>query len=306
MENTILIKANVPQLPQEIIAQIAGYCWPKEKNILMRVCKDFYSCLKDRALILKTNSSTVSLSDKEKDMFAYTYADNIEMMSFLLKNGAKSTWKNILGMTLFHIASDNKNTKAMQLLVDHGANISIVKPDIQPLHEAVYKGDQETVEILLQLKDSPNDALANSNTPLHIASAIGYTKITQLLLDAGADTKHTNKDGATSLHFASHKGHFKIVQLLINKKANINSSASNGTTPLMLASWFGNIKIVKLLLDNSANMHYTLHTDSTIDPMIKKGDTAFQLAQKKGHTHIVKLLEEYLKKENESKSCIIQ
>jgi len=394
MENTILIKANVPQLPQEIIAQIAGYCWPKEKNILMRVCKDFYSCLKDRALILKTNSSTVSLSDKEKDMFAYTYADNIEMMSFLLKNGAKSTWKNILGMTLFHIASDNKNTKAMQLLVDHGAHVNELKPQIHQLHEAIYNGDEEVVKTLLKLKVNPNLTFGKDVTPLYIASRQGHTTIVEALLYAGAKVDQTKENGWTPLHAASYHGHTNIAELLINvgadanqatdagetplliascndhieiirllipkvdlnqvdadkrtalflasekgytdivqllldARANINITDKKRTSPLCIASYTGNIEvvqllingeaqvnqvnkfgwtplaaasyngyteIVKLLLDNGANIHHALNTDSATDSIIKKGDAALQMAEKKGHTQVVELLNEQLQR----------
>ncbi len=33
-------------VPEEIIANIAGYCQPTEKNTLMKISKDFSTCLK--------------------------------------------------------------------------------------------------------------------------------------------------------------------------------------------------------------------------------------------------------------------
>lgn len=53
-------------LPEELVAQIAGYCRPYEKNIVMKLCKNFYIYLRNRELIVQANPATVSLFDKEK------------------------------------------------------------------------------------------------------------------------------------------------------------------------------------------------------------------------------------------------
>src|SRR2546421_7542125 len=61
--NTEQVKA--VWLPADIIAFIASYCWPKEKNTLMRLSQELSKYLKEnRILILKTNPSTVGLVDK--------------------------------------------------------------------------------------------------------------------------------------------------------------------------------------------------------------------------------------------------
>src|SRR5947208_16577266 len=84
-------------LPKEMIIKIARYCKPIQKNILREVCAYFGNHIKP---------CTITKLDKLRTIFAYTHENNIEMMRFLLENGAVSVEsKNILGMTLFHVAS---------------------------------------------------------------------------------------------------------------------------------------------------------------------------------------------------------
>lgn len=362
MENTV----TAPQLPKEIIAQIAGLLRPRDKNTFMRVSKFFEACVKDRALIVQANPSTVSLADKKEDMFMYTYANNIPMMKFLLANGGvKADVKNLLGMTLFHIASDHGNVEAMSLLVDHGADVKVLKPQMQPLHEAVYKGDEKTVKALLNLKVDPNivfekgmtplmiaickgyitivesllyagaevDQAVNGSTPLFDAAYYGHTEIAELLINAHANVNFATKNGCTSLYVAAQNGHTDIVQLLIDAHANVNLASnlplcvasyyghveivrlllnagakvnykSDGWTPLCAASYNGSVECVTLLLAHRADIYQAI--DSTNDPVIKKGDTALQIAQKKGHIEVVEILQEHLQREKKNDCTIVK
>ena len=282
MENPIQIHAThyAPPLPLEIMVQIASYCRPTQKNILMKLRKDFYACLKNRELIVCANPSTVSVFDKGKDMFKYTYANNIDMMRFLLENGIKADIKNVLDMTLFHIASDNISEPAMQLLIDHGADKNALKPQVHALHEAVYKGKEEAVKIFLKLKIKPDLALANGMTPLHIASHEGHTDIVESLLYAGANIELATTTGWTPLLIASQYGHFDTVQLLLHVQAKVNYANNNGRTPLLTASRYGHTEIVELLIDEKAQVNHANND----------GWTPLLVASRHGHTEIVKLL----------------
>ena len=176
-----------PSLPTELIISIAGYCQPREKNLFMKVCKDFNMCLKNRELILRANPFTVSMADKIKGMFAYARSGNAEMIKFLL-NAAKvcPDYRNSLGMTPLHYAMEKDHQNVVQLLIKHGANVHDPKPRIFPLHDAVHRGDKKYVKSLLALKVDPNVTLDNKATPLSIAIHKGYTKIEKLLRAAGA------------------------------------------------------------------------------------------------------------------------
>jgi ankyrin repeat protein len=274
------IQAYAPPLPKEIMAYIAGHCRPYEKNILMRLRKDFYECLKNRELIVKTNPSTVSFFDKKRDMFKYTYANNICMMRFLLEHGVKTDIKNILGMTLFHIASDSDCEEAIQLLIDYNVDVNAFKPQIHVFHEAIYKGDVEAVKKWLRCKVNPNLALVGIYTPLMIASYEGHINVIESLLYAGANINDADNDGWTPLIFASRNGYTEIVKLLIGAKAHINDANKNGWTPLMFASRYGHTEIVKLLIDEKVHVN-----DANND-----GLTPLCYASYYGYTETVKLL----------------
>ena len=311
-------------LPPEIIARIAGFCWSKEKNLLMRLCKDFCVCLKDRQLILRANLRTVGFTDKVEALIEYAREGDLNMTKFLLKNGVKANCYNILGIKPFHDAHND----VMPLLIEYGANENEPKPELYPLHEAAYKGDKEMVEMLLALKADPNRALAigatpliiasqkgrteivkilltadgievnkalHDITPLYIASQKGYTKIVKLLLKvAGIEVNKAFYD-ITPLYIASQNGHTEIVKLLLKVAGiEVNKAGRNGWRPLSIASYYGNTEIVKLLLDHKANIHAVVTVDSP-KALIKAGDTALDIARKKGHVHVVELLEAKLR-----------
>lgn len=88
----------------------------------------------------------------------------------------------------------------------------------------------------------------------------------------------------------------ELVKLLIDVGADVNQTNNQGGTPLLMASYHGYINIVKLLLNKNANINLALTADSTGDPQIKKGDTALQVAEKKGHADIVNLIKRKLEK----------
>ena len=86
-----------PWLSPEIVARIAGFCWPKGKNLLMRLCKDFCMCLKDRKLIVRANPFAVGIMDKVEALIEYAHEGDVNMTKLLLKNGVSANWWNILG-----------------------------------------------------------------------------------------------------------------------------------------------------------------------------------------------------------------
>jgi len=264
-------------LPQEIIAHIAGYCWPKEKNILMRVCKSFEACLKNRQLILQENPATVGMTDKVDALIEYAHDGDVIMTKFLLDNGVNVNYNNCLGIRPFHDAHEN----VMPLLIERGASVHESKPQIHRLHEAVYAGDEETVKRLLASKTNPNIALSNGVTPLYIATAKGYTEIVKLLLTTdGIEVNKAAIDGSTLLLIASNFGHIEIVKLLLASGAEVDKAINDDYPPLHSASANGHTEIVQLLLAAGAE----------VNKVNKNGTTPLYFASQNGHTEIVKLL----------------
>lgn len=304
-------------LPEELIAQIAGYCYASEKNILMKVSKDFNACLKNRELIVSTNPFTVSVLDKKRSLITCARLGDVKNLSvwihWLEQEEEMINSTNILGVTAFQTASDNKHVAIMKLLVEHGADVNESKPSVTPLHQAVYDGDIKQVQALLEMKADPNLCNYNGMTPLYVAIYEGNIDMVQLLcengarkdqiarkftplclaaycccvdivkffIDAGVDVNQLDKrDRATSLYVASQKNYVDVVRLLLEAKASTVKAKNGGWTPLHIASKRGHVEVVDLLLKAGARFNRKTYL----------GDVPLHLASREGHVEVVKLL----------------
>ncbi len=112
--------------------------------------------------------------------------DSYECMRLMLEAGADvNRASDHNGETALHAVAGGTDTRAVRLLLDHGA-----KPN------ARTKPGMKTYSLW-------RDARVRGETPLHRAAAWGSSEVIQLLLDAGADPtiRDANKD--TPLSWAS-------------------------------------------------------------------------------------------------------
>jgi uncharacterized protein len=113
-------------------------------------------------------------------------SSNIECMRLMLEAGANANRaSDHNGETALHFVASRSDTKAVQLLLDHGANLNAqTKPGMTTY--ALWR-----------------DARVRGETPLHRAAAWGSREVIQLLLDAGADPKIRDANKDTPLSWAS-------------------------------------------------------------------------------------------------------
>ncbi len=129
------------------------------------------------------------------------------------------------------------------------------------MKEAVYRGDAERVQVLLDCGVSPNAEDRFEHGPLYWAtnsyqsgSDTDRIKIVQSLLAAGAASNWSSGPGrSTPLHMTARRGHIGIAELLLEAGANIESCDSKGETPLRRAVNCGKAQMVELLLLRGAN-----------------------------------------------------
>jgi ankyrin repeat protein len=92
---------------------------------------------------------------------------------------------------------------------------------------------------------------------------------------------------------ASQFGHVEVVHLLLSKSdIDINKSLHDGQSPIFAAAESGHMNIVQLLLAAGSDTSQRVVNPSTLDPSCS-GLIAMDIAQKNGHTEIVKLLLEH-------------
>ncbi|MDD4520194.1 MAG: ankyrin repeat domain-containing protein, partial [Alphaproteobacteria bacterium] len=186
----------------------------------------------------------------EKDESGQTLLHFISSMGllnsakFLLENGADENIKDNAGKTPLDYAQ-NEEIKTLF----HTSKTSS-KSEINPLHEAVKKGDIEKVKSLLDSGMDANTQDEDGLAPLHEANENRDKEIVALLLEAGANIDIEDNDGYTPLHYACANGAKEIVALLLEAGANVNAKNKNGRSPLYFVN---NKEIAQILLDKGVD-----------------------------------------------------
>ena len=121
-----------------------------------------------------------------------------------------------------------------------------------PLVHAVFRGNTETVRILLDHARTPAPAPVEL-APLSIACQCGHDAITRLLLERGAQMQQ-NTEGLFPLALAARAGHAGCVALLLDAHADVDAP-EKGTlwTPLFFAAENGHAECIRLLLGAGAD-----------------------------------------------------
>jgi len=119
-----------------------------------------------------------------------------------------------------------------------------------PLHAAVYKGNHELVEFLLNLPNTcgidAKDKL--ERTPLHIAVSMGYQEVCLLLLKYGANLNQKDSYGHTPVFLALKGHHFGLVDDFLIMGGEINIKKHNGRTALHDSAASGDLQVIDYLV----------------------------------------------------------
>jgi len=159
-----------------------------------------------------------------------TIARKISAVKYLLDHGANP---NISFLPVYW-AAKNRDREMLRLLLDRGAKIDVQTPGDSsilntPLITAVYHGEIETAQFLLEFGADGNLVTQRGNTALH--QAIRFTngdaqQFIRLLMQHGADPDIKDSSGLTARQsaYASHRGaqlSELIDQLKPPSKANV-------------------------------------------------------------------------------------
>ncbi|XP_027834604.2 protein phosphatase 1 regulatory subunit 12C isoform X1 [Ovis aries] len=210
-----------------------------------------------RAVLDSTNADGISA------LHQACIDENLEVVRFLVEQGATVNQADNEGWTPLHVAASCGYLDIARYLLSHGANIAAVNSDGDlPLDlaesdamEALLKAEiarrgvdveaAKRAEEELLLHDTRcwlnGGAMPEARHPrtgasaLHVAAAKGYIEVMRLLLQAGYDPELRDGDGWTPLHAAAHWGVEDACRLLAEHGGGMDSLTHAGQRPCDLA-----------------------------------------------------------------------
>jgi uncharacterized protein len=154
-------------------------------------------------------------------------------------------------------AAERGDTAALRSLIAQHADVNATQGDgATALHWAVYRSDDQMVDLLLKAGANPKAANREGSTPLWLASINGDATAIASLLKAGADANEALPLGRTPLMAASRTGNVDAMKVLIEHGAKVNTAETlRGTTPLMWAADEGHAPAIALLIKSGADIN---------------------------------------------------
>jgi ankyrin repeat protein len=203
----------------------------------------------------------------------------------LLYHGADLNGGNLLGA-----AARTGDIKLVRFLLERGADPHNTQSlgGLPPASEKRAAARDKVLEApqLPPLVGLPQNG---AGTPLIYAVIGKNIEILRLLLEKGVGVNVRNKSNGTALMYAAVLGESSIARLLLERGADVNVKHQSGYTALMYAAASENIdpEWIKAFLAKGAEVH----------AKAKDGETALTLAEKKGKSEIVRLLQQAAVKE---------
>jgi len=116
--------------------------------------------------------------------------------------------------------------------------------------------DNDTRQSLIELSSPETDVnmrMSDGTTPLHWAVYHGNLDLVEELVDSGADVNARNEYGSSPMSEAGVRGDADILRILIDADADVEAPTLEGQTVLMSVVRTPNVRAAELLLNNGAN-----------------------------------------------------
>ena len=207
--------------------------------------------LKDK---LEIKQKKMMHSNESGPIHAASLQGHIEIVQFLVQNGANIEALGTWDETPLHLAAENGHLETAKFLIQNGANVdAIMGWKRTPLHFAAENGHQETVKFLIQNGANVDAIMGWKRTPLHFAAENGHQETAKFLIQNGANIDAFDDRKRTPLHYAAENGHLETVKCLIQNGHNVDVLDSWAMSPLIFATENGHLETATFLIQSGAN-----------------------------------------------------
>jgi uncharacterized protein len=204
----------------------------------------------NRAMIEKLLNAGADVNEKgpngETPLMMVSRNGNPEAVQLLLDRHADVNAKETLrGTTALMWAAEQSHAAAAKLLVQHGADVSVVSaPEPRPRGAYLAPSAADRFKNGDQLGRRRQAPARTATTGDDVADAAAFFGNRNQVKDGG---------GLTALVLASREGDLDTVKVLVEAGADVNQKTNYGWTPLLTATNNKNYKIGKYLLDHGAD-----------------------------------------------------
>jgi ankyrin repeat protein len=178
-------------------------------------------------------------SDVGDDAMAYVDGpDRLDKVQLLLERGfsVNEHASNPNQETPLHNAANSNDTAAINLLLDHGADIEAVQGgyEFTPLLAAAYWGSNDAIKSPIEHGADPKAGTESFGSPIYAAAFAGKRETVRLLLSMNLDIDlqaGRESDNATPLQMAYTNGDLEMVKLLLDAGARADAQTTDGRLP---------------------------------------------------------------------------
>ncbi|XP_067661962.1 ankyrin repeat domain-containing protein 50-like [Haliotis asinina] len=215
---------------------------------------------RDVVQLLVTKGANMSLVDRFgiNILHSACLGGDVEVVKYVLsQNTLDIDSREQCGRTAVMLAAENGHKDVVELLVDKGADLSLVDETADNvLHCACRGGDAGVVKYILSKNRVDIDRRGlHELTPITMARRCKHKEVVELLLSKRADGSLRYYNHINMLLSACRKGDMEVVKFILSQNiVDVDSRGPWKKTPVMLAALYGYKEVVELLVEKGANL----------------------------------------------------